>query len=221
MPEPTWYESTLYPLQDRVLAAIAPVQGPLYLTGGTALARGYLNHRFSDDLDLFANDDADFRLLSARIIHALGQNADWQLHVLVNDERFSRLTVTETGVVLQVELVNDVPCHLGQIAMHPVLGRLDDAKNILANKVTAALDRDEPKDLADIWALCTVLGLDLSAAIEDATGKAAGVFPADLARLLCDISEADYAVIRWRDPPGYERFAKDLRALAEKLLLIC
>lgn len=30
------------------------------MTGGTAASRGYLNHRFSDDLDLFVNDDASF-----------------------------------------------------------------------------------------------------------------------------------------------------------------
>lgn len=199
---------------------MAPVQGGLYLTGGTALSRGYLHHRFSDDLDLFANDDVDFRLVAARIVHALTQRPDWKVRVLVNDERFSRFTVTENGVELKVELVNDVPCHIGEIALHPVLGRLDDAKNILANKVTAALDRDEPKDLSDIWGLCTLMGLELGVAVEDATGKAAGVFPADLARLLCCVSEADYALIRWRDGPGYQRFSADLRALGEKLLLI-
>ncbi|HPK45112.1 MAG TPA: nucleotidyl transferase AbiEii/AbiGii toxin family protein, partial [Spirochaetota bacterium] len=26
---------------------------PFYLTGGTALSRGYFNHRYSDDIDLF------------------------------------------------------------------------------------------------------------------------------------------------------------------------
>ncbi|MCD4795127.1 MAG: nucleotidyl transferase AbiEii/AbiGii toxin family protein [Bacteroidales bacterium] len=28
---------------------------PFYLTGGTALVRFYLNHRYSEDLDFFVN----------------------------------------------------------------------------------------------------------------------------------------------------------------------
>ncbi len=56
------------------------------------------------------------------------------------------------------------------------LGRLDSAENILANKVTALLDREEPKDLADIWGFCCRKNLSLQAAITDAQSKAAGVF---------------------------------------------
>ena len=48
-------------------------------------------------------------------------------------------------------MVNDVPAHIGEIITHNVLDRSDSAENILANKVTAAIDRNEPKDLADIW----------------------------------------------------------------------
>jgi len=44
---------------------------------------------------------------------------------------------------------------------HPVLGRLDSAENILANKISALIDRDEPKDLADIWGFCCVRRLSL------------------------------------------------------------
>ncbi len=47
-----FYQEILYPLQDRILSFAATFED-LYLTGGTALARFYLQHRFSDDLDLF------------------------------------------------------------------------------------------------------------------------------------------------------------------------
>jgi hypothetical protein len=49
---------------------------------------------------------------------------------------------------LKIELINDVPAHVGELKEHPVLGRLDSAENILANKLTAVVDREEPKDLA-------------------------------------------------------------------------
>jgi len=31
-----------------------------YLTGGTVLSRAYLNHRYSDDLDFFVNQNPNF-----------------------------------------------------------------------------------------------------------------------------------------------------------------
>ena len=50
----------LYLLQDKVLSWWKGLGYPLYLTGGTALSRFYLNHRLSDDLDFFANSDLNF-----------------------------------------------------------------------------------------------------------------------------------------------------------------
>jgi hypothetical protein len=52
---------------------------------------------------------------------------------------------------------------------------LDSAENILANKITALLDCEEPKDLADIWGFCMKMGLPIENAIEHADSKAAGV----------------------------------------------
>ena len=56
-------------------------------------------------------------------------------------------------------------------------------------------------------------------ALEDANSKAAGVFPADLARVLASATADDWHTILWIDPPPSEQFLQDLRALAENLLL--
>ena len=45
---------------------------------------------------------------------------------------------------LKIEMINDVPAHIGPIAVHPQLGRIDSAENILANKITAVVSREEP-----------------------------------------------------------------------------
>jgi len=50
----------LYSQQDKVLNLLAGRLGDFYLTGGTALGRFYLGHRYSDDLDFFVNDYPDF-----------------------------------------------------------------------------------------------------------------------------------------------------------------
>ena len=75
----------------------------------------------------------------------------------------------------KIELVNDVPSHIGSLRKHSTLGLLDSQENILANKITAAIDRKEPKDLADIWGFCTKMALPLAQAISDAESKAGGI----------------------------------------------
>jgi len=73
--DPSHYFSRVYPLQDSVLSRLTALDTGLYLTGGTAASRGYLHHRFSDDLDLFANDAGDFVLWADRVVHALASDA--------------------------------------------------------------------------------------------------------------------------------------------------
>ena len=102
--------------------------------------------------------------------------------------------------------------------MHPVLGRLDTAENILANKVTAVLDRAAPRDLADIWGLCCKMNLSLIDAISGAQGKSAGIFPVDLARVLCSATHADWELVRWIEAPDPEEFIEQLDALGKTLI---
>lgn len=221
MNKPYFYFQHLYPLQNRVLGIIRRVDTGFYLTGGTAASRGYLNHRFSDDLDFFVNDDDHFGLWVERVIQALlkANDQDWQCQVLMKEMRFARLNLISDELQLKIEMVNDVPARVGQVRDDPVLGWLDTAENILANKVTALLDREEPKDLADIWGFCCQLDLSLKAAISNAESKAAGVFPADLARLLCSATLADWQAIRWIEAPSSEVFLAQLVNLGEQLLI--
>jgi hypothetical protein len=213
-----FYFNVLYPFQDQVIAAINQVDTGFYLTGGTAASRGYLQHRFSDDLDYFVNDDDRFGLWVERIIQAL--NKDWQCDVLMKEERFARLNLSRNDTSLKVEMIDDVPARVGNVQNHPVLGRLDSAGNILANKVTALLSREEPKDLADIWGFCCHKKLSLRDAITDAQSKAAGVFPADLGRVLCSVQREDWESVRWIQAPPVETFISQLNELGESLLLI-
>jgi hypothetical protein len=220
MTNASFYYDTLYPFQDAALKVIRSVDTGFYLTGGTAASRGYLHHRFSDDLDLFASDDDRFGLWVDRIIQALVRGGNWQSQVVLREERFGRLNLIRNEITLKIEMINDVPARVGVVVDHPILGYMDTAENILANKITALLDREEPKDFADIWGFCTKMGLSMKEAITNAESKAAGVFPADLARLLCTATEADWATVRWVHPPPVRGYLSDLNALGEKLLLV-
>jgi nucleotidyltransferase AbiEii toxin of type IV toxin-antitoxin system len=215
-----FYLVRLYPTQDRILARLASIETGFYLTGGTAVSRGYLHHRFSDDLDFFVNDDERFTLWIQRVVQALVTSGEWHIEVVHREARFVRLTATEADISLKIEMVNDVPAHVGALTRDPVLGLLDSAENILANTLNAVVDRKEPRDFADIWGFCCRLGLSCEAALEGAQSKAAGLFPADVARALLSVNEADWELVRWDEAPECNRFIADLTALGERLLLI-
>lgn len=218
--DPRHFYDFLYPFQDKALRCLSSVDTGLYLSGGTAASRGYLKHRFSDDLDLFANDADEFRLWTERAIEALSLAPDWRAEMLLREDRFVRLNLIQDQGSLKLEFVNDVPAHVGGTREHPILGRIDSAENILANKITALLDREEPKDLADIWGFCCILGLRIEDALEGARSKAAGIFPADLARVLMSTSDDDWKLVRWTEPPDPSRFRTDLESLGKRLLLL-
>lgn len=214
-----FYFDALYPFQDEVLGAVAQAQTKFYLTGGTAASRGYLQHRFSDDLGLFVNDDPEFGLYADRLIQSLVRIGRWETQVLLRESRVVRCAVRARDITLKIEMVNDVPARLGAIRDHETLGRLDSPENILANKVTALVDRTEPKDLADVWGFCSKLRLELKEAIEGAHSKAAGIFAPDLARILCSATVSDWELVRWIEPPSPKHFLDVLRRLGEELIL--
>lgn len=65
------------------------------------------------------------------------------------------------------------------------------------------------------------MNLSLEQAITGAQGKAAGVFPADLARVLLSASQNDYDLIRWISPaPAGDDFIHELHLLGERLILV-
>ena len=139
----------LYTLQDWVLARLHDVEHGFYLSGGTALSRGYYDHRYSEDLDFFANDAADFELWRDRCFDALRRDAGnekWRLEIVLREERFGRAFL-HGSLPLKLEFINDVPFRVGQPWNHPTLGPLDTRENILANKISALLGRQDPR----IW----------------------------------------------------------------------
>jgi hypothetical protein len=215
-----FYTHQLYPLQDEILKIFDRIETGFYLTGGTAASRGYLNHRYSDDLDFFVNDEQDFNLWVDRVIQALNSVGNWELEILSRYDRFIRLNLSQSELAIKLELVNDVPSRVGQIVKHPKLGKLDTAENILANKLTALLTREEPKDLADVWGFCCQMSLSVEEAITGAQGKAAGIFPADLSRVFLSTSKADFDIIRWVKRPPADDFIQDLHYLGEKLIIL-
>ena len=181
-----YYNKIIYPLQDKVIPIFQ--NSSFYLTGGTALSRGYYNHRYSDDLDYFVNDHPDFQRISERQIERTGAIFT-DMKIALRDINFCRIFVAEEK--LKIEMINDVPSHIGTLVNHPVLGIIDSKENILANKITAIADRALPKDIVDVFFLLRD-GLDIKQALLNAESKAAGIAPLLVAKIL---AEFDYSLL--------------------------
>jgi hypothetical protein len=218
MPARDWQR--LYQLQDWALARLAEVSHGFYLSGGTALSRGYYAHRHSEDLDFFVNDSAEFPLWRDRCLEALGRAAaaeNVRLEIILREERFGRAFL-RGPVSLKLEFINDVPFRVGKPWKHPCLGLLDSKENILANKISALVDRQEPKDLADIFWLCCRDGLDLGAALDNATGKAAGIFPPLVARAFAEGLRLGLPDVVWQQRPAEAEYRACIDGLIRALV---
>ena len=212
-----FYNNVLYPLQDKVFPLFNNT--PFYLTGGTTLSRGYFNHRYSDDLVYFVNDYHEFLRISERQIEKLEAEFK-EVKVALKDNNFCRVFIGEEK--LKIEMINDVPAHAGQKVNHPLLGLIDSKENILANKITAVVDRILPKDIVDIYFLLKD-GLSLKKSLIDAESKAAGISPLLVSKVFAefpyDIIDSE---IKWIKPvPGetIKHFMNDISLAIVKGLL--
>ena len=210
----------LYEMQDRAIARMNRIEQGFYLTGGTALSRGYYHHRRSEDLDFFVNDAPLFeawRDACFKVLEEASAEEGWRFEALRKYERFGRVML-HGAESLKVEFINDVPSHAGFPERHPVLGMLDTKENILANKITALVDREAPKDVADIYWLCCEDTLDIMDALANASGKAAGIFPPLVARELDKWSKAGVPDVIWLKRPDPSRFAEGLTRLVNDIM---
>ncbi len=137
---------TLYALQDRVMETLFSVEKEFYLTGGTCLHRFYIQDRYSDDLDFFANQSVRFPYALKNIKESF--HKEFEYKVVVETKNFQRMMVED---VLQVDFVNDVQFREGEPLITPKGYVLDTVGNILSNKISALMGRDEPKDVFDIY----------------------------------------------------------------------
>ena len=198
-----YYQNILYPLQDKVLNIVAELPVEFYLTGGTALSRAYLNHRYSDDLDFFLNNSSSFKLQVNMVINALKEYGI-SFETAVADEGYARLFVFQGEHALKLDFVNDVTFRSGTPEPTKLFKRTDNLFNILSNKITA-LGRYSPKDVVDIIYLCEFLSFNWKTIFNDATEKDLWVNPINAAEVLekFPIEKID-EIIWFGKAPSYE-----------------
>lgn len=122
-----------------------------YLTGGTALSRFYFNHRISDDIDLFTqNQKIDMSEVNFLVMKILN-NLKLEIIKQVNTDTFLQyITKNNKGRLLKIDFVKDIPVHFGEFKMVDKI-RIDSLENIGSNKILTILGRSDAKDFIDLY----------------------------------------------------------------------
>ena len=155
----TYYYNNLYKLQDIILEIFFEIESNFYLTGGTCLHRFLINARYSDDLDFFNPYSDDFGQIIREFLSKLNQNSIQYIQE-IRSKTFARINVKEKNIILKIDFVNDPVKHFGKIETLNNKIKIDNYKNILSNKLSAILDRDEPKDVFDIFVISKNFQID-------------------------------------------------------------
>jgi predicted nucleotidyltransferase component of viral defense system len=212
-----YYQNILYPLQDKVLNIVGRLPVDFYLTGGTALSRAYLFHRYSDDLDFFVNGVSDFKKQVKTVINAI-TDAGLPVDTSVADDGFARIFVFVGEFSLKIDFVNDVPFRYGSPNTTPLFVRTDNVHNILSNKVTA-LGRYSARDVVDIVYICEYLKFNWEVIMNDASEKDLWVNPVHVVEVLDQFPVEKLQEINWViESPSHEWFVSRINRIIPDIL---
>jgi predicted nucleotidyltransferase component of viral defense system len=212
-----YYLNQLYPLQDKALESISKVDDNFYLTGGTAISRIYLHHRYSDDLDLFVNQLSDFKEITSLIVMQLSQDFD-RIKITIRQDSFLRAYVSDNETELKIEFINDVGYHYDGVIESSIFRRVDNWQNILSNKVTA-LSRQEGKDCSDILYMCFKYDFIWKDIIDQAQLKDMWVNELDATKLIEKFTKEDLKLVNWIAEPDYDELLEKLQIISRDILL--
>lgn len=144
-------KTILTPLQEQLIELVRQdddIRAKFYLTGGTALAEFYLRHRRSEDLDFFTDEPVGKEEV-VRFIDKVENKLKLPKfrYEKIHDRHGFILEHGKTALKLEFVYYN-FPASQKRRRVRGLL--VDSLKDIAANKLFAATDRREPKDLVDL-----------------------------------------------------------------------
>lgn len=208
----------LYHLQDNFLKWWVEFKLPFYLTGGTILGRFYLHHRYSEDLDFFVNRNSEFSKYIVFIKNELQKKYSMDISKTIVTEEFARFFIAESDTFLKLEFVNDVAYRVDK-PFESKIGSIDTVKNILSNKLTAIVGRDEPKDIFDIVTISKSYFFNWQEIFCHAKEKAM-INEIDVEQRLFSFPASNISNVDWLiEPVDIGIFENQLRIIADDFML--
>ncbi|HLD25077.1 MAG TPA: nucleotidyl transferase AbiEii/AbiGii toxin family protein [Patescibacteria group bacterium] len=141
------------PIQKRFLTALLTdphIRNTFYLTGGTALSACYLNHRFSEDIDLFSKLPLDEPRVVRIVSQYIGPIATKIEYVRIGD-RIAYTMAFPKNQHLKVDIVY-YPYEPLESSGKTFLGlSIDSIADIGVNKLMTLSQRTTGKDYVDLY----------------------------------------------------------------------
>ncbi|OFX32468.1 MAG: hypothetical protein A2X08_00640 [Bacteroidetes bacterium GWA2_32_17] len=213
-----FYYNKLYSFQDEVLKLIDLAETDFYLTGGTALSRVYLKHRYSDDLDFFINNSNKFSTFVNKINNILTKQYKEKIEIITTADSFVRLHLKKDDIILKIDFVNDIEYRFGQLIKWEKFSKIDNQFNILSNKISA-LPRYAEKDVADILFLAYHFNFNWEDIINDAQKKDIWVNAIDVSKIIDSFPIEKFSEIKWISKVKEEMLFNDLKIVAKEILI--
>ncbi len=201
-----------------MLSLIQKFHTSFYLTGGTALSRCYLIHRYSDDLDFFVNANPEFKKESVLIINELKKNTRWSVEIGITSDSFIRLVLEKEGVFLKIDFVNDIKYHKGNFERHSLFHRIDNWCNILSNKL-CALSRMDVKDIVDILFIAVRYNFHWDEIFKDAKEKDLWVDPLETVKIIREFPKELLNSIKWIAPVDIQALDRSIQLMGNDIFL--
>lgn len=141
-------------LQEEILKIFAQTQESelFYLTGGTALAGFYLQHRFSKDLDLFTKEEEVIGYIGDRLKANL-EAKGIQARTIRRLKSFYEILASQEEMVVPIHLALDSPFRFEETKEKFLGVRIDSLIDIATNKFLTVFGRSEPRDFVDVFFL--------------------------------------------------------------------
>lgn len=171
-------------LQRQVLETFFAREQGFDLSGDAALIGDHLHHRSTTDLDLFTAEKDAFSRARSRL-EEVAALLGAVMVIRQQSPHFLRVVMQTSTEGLVVNCVLDqLPPAIREKESHGRV-RVDPAAELLINKLTALVGRQEERDLVDVYCL-ERSGLRVENALAAAEQKDGGCTPANLAWLLDD-----------------------------------
>jgi hypothetical protein len=143
--------SRLSRLQRDILQAFVEGGTDYFLTGGAVLSGWILQHRSTDDLDLFTERDAVIESAD-RLARYVADKTGSKIEVIQSSADFHRFLFTRGDESVRMDLARDRAPQIYPKVMRDGI-RTDSVEEIVVNKLCALVGRSEIRDLVDLMFL--------------------------------------------------------------------
>jgi predicted nucleotidyltransferase component of viral defense system len=143
----------LTPLQEDFIKffGMTSLKDYFFLTGGTALSAFYLQHRVSEDMDFFSEEEGQIpRVLPA--LQEIVSELTAMLEVKRSFRSYLEVFITKEKEAIRCDFALDSPYRLEKkIFRQEYEIYVDNVLDISCNKLSALYDRGDPKDFVDVY----------------------------------------------------------------------